>query len=361
MNKLGCRPITAILFLSLAAFLYGCAAMNTVVHVKGAVPESTTAEAQSGHLELAFSGSPGANLSTGELERFIDLNGKQDLLMLPATATGSPLAPCALLSAAKTAELANMMFWAVRQPHGIRLIYPFAGSNILGQYDSEFIRTEWTLSKIEPNKAADILARLVVFRSGGLSAVLNTFLASMNQGECLKLLANPEMTQERMKAVDQQHLVWTHTTPVKAYIAEYSRETGHLFLDELLKKDFLTKTNASKSNPFSSCAVLGAFRLAARLNDAWNNQLAKGVFDAANRPEFSKHAEDIKGIPFMVTPSARMAEVFAAVFSAEILRANELTSQLTSSATENQCLEEVLEPGIIRKRLLKDGVELPLR
>jgi hypothetical protein len=361
MNKLGYRSIVTILFLSLAAHLHGCAPMNGAGAVQGTTPESTIAEAQSGHLEFAFSGSRGAALRAGELERFIDLNRTQDLLMLPATATESPLAPCALLSAAKTAELANMMFWAVRQPHGIRLMYPLAGSNILGRYDSKFVRTEWTLSKIEPNKAADILARLVVFRSGGLSAVLNTFLSSMHQGECLELLANPERTQERMKAVDQRQLVWTHAAPVSVYIAEYSRENGHSFLDQLLEQDFFEKPNASKSNPFSPCAVLGTFRLAARLNDLWNNQLTKGAFDTANRPELSQYAEDIKGIPRTVTPSARMAEVFAAVFSAEIVRANELTARLTGSATENQCLEEVLEPGTIRKRLLKEGVELPLR
>ncbi len=361
MNRLEYRLIATILFLSLAALLNGCATIKSVGAVQRAGPESTTSEAQSGHLEFALSGSPGATLRAGELEQFIDLNGTQDLLMLPATATESPLAPCALLSAAKTAELANMMFWAVRQPHGIKLIYPYPGSNILGRYDSELVRTEWTLSTIEPNKAADILARLVAFRSGGLSAVLNTFLLSMNQGECLELLANPEKTQERMKEVDQKQLVWMHTAPVKAYIAEYSRERGHFFLDTLLERDLLTKPNASKSNPFSPCAVLGTFRLAARLNDAWNNQLAKGAFDTDNRPELSKYAADIKGIPRMVAPSARMAEVFAAVFSAEILRANELTARLTGRATENQCLEEVLEPGTIRKRLLKEGVELPLR
>jgi len=210
-----------------------------------------------GHLAFALSGCPGATLSAGELERFIGLNEEQDLLVMPATATDSPLAPCALLSAAKTAELANMMFWAARQPRAMALFYPPAGSNILGRYDSDFINAEGALSKIESNKAADILARLVVSQSWILSTQLNTLLSLMNQGECLQLLANPEKARERMKALDPEKLVLTHAAPVNAYISTYSRETGNLFLAELLEKDFLTKPNASKSNPLSPCAILG--------------------------------------------------------------------------------------------------------
>ena len=354
VKKFGYRFTEFILFLSFAVPL----TMNDVVNAKDAGKDGTPPH---GHVDLALSGSPGVALSAGELERFIALIGEQDLLVMSATAADNPLSPCALLSAATAAELANILFWAARQPHGMGRFYPPADSNILGHCDSDFIHAKGTLSRIKPNKAADILARIVVYQSWMLSTQLNTLLSSMTQGECLQILAKPEKAKERMQALDPSKAVLTNAAPVSAYISTYSRETGNLFLAELLKKDFLTRTNTSQSNPFSPCAVLSAFRLAARLNDTWNNQLPKGEFDVANKPELAKYAEDIKGIPLMVIPSARMAEVFAAVFSAEILRANELTHQLTGNATEDQCLEEVFDPGTIRKRLMKEGVQLPLR
>ncbi len=358
MKKIAYRPIKLALFLSFTALLTAFAAMSDFVHAKDAGKVDTPPH---GHVEFTFSGSPGTAPNPGELERFIGLVSEQDFLVVFATSTDSPLAPCALLSAAKTAELVNLMFYGARQPYGMGIFYPPAGSNILGRYDSDFIRAEGTLSRIKPNKAADILARLIVYQSWMLSTRLNTLLSSMTQGECLQLLANPEKARERMRALDPSKAVETHAAPVSAYISTYSQEASKLFFTELLNKDFLTKTNTSQRNPFSPCAVLSAFRVAARLNDIWNNQLPKGEFDITNKPELAKYAEDIKEIPLMATPSARIAEVFAAAFYAEILRANELTSALTSSATEQQCFDEVIEPGTIRKRLLKEGIELPLR
>ncbi len=353
MKKSGYRlsRLTPYLVLVVLPFAWG-----TIGDVAHAAEAGTPPH---GHAEFVLSGSPGAALDENELGRFITLTAQVDLLGMSATATDSPLAPCALLSAAKAAELANMLFWSAGQPRGMGPLYPPAGTNILGQYDSDFIRAEGTLAKIKPDKAADILARIIVFHSWGLSTQLNTLLSSLTQAECLQLLADPEKAMERVQSLDPGKKVLTHTTPVLAYISTYNRDTGNLFLNELLKKNFLARTNASQSNPFSPCAVLKAFRLAARLNDTWNNQLAKGTYDVAGKPELAKYAEDIQGIPLMVAPSARTAEVFAAVFSAEIIRSNKLTAQLTGTATEAQCLEEVFRPGTIRKRLLEQGIELP--
>ena len=358
VKNIGYRFTKLNLSLAFVVLAIAGAAISDAAHAKEAAKEGTPPH---GHVEFALSGSPGAALDARELDRFIALIGKQDLLVMSATATDSPLAPCALLSAAKAAELANMLFWSARQPHGMGLFYPSAGSNILGRYDADFMRAEGTLSKIEPKKAADILARIIVYHSWVLSTKLNALLSSMTQGECLRLLANPEKSIERMQALDPGKAVLTHAAPVSAYISTYSPETGNLFMAELLKKGFLARTNTSQSNPFAPCAVLAAFRIAARLNDTWGHQLPKGGYDVASNPNLARYAEDIKGIPLMVTPSERMAEVFAAVFSAEILRSNELTTQLTANATEAQCLEEVFDPGTIRKRLMKEGVQLPLR
>ena len=199
VKNIGYRFTKLNLSLAFVVLAIAGAAISDAAHAKEAAKEGTPPH---GHVEFALSGSPGAALDARELDRFIALIGKQDLLVMSATATDSPLAPCALLSAAKAAELANMLFWSARQPHGMGLFYPSAGSNILGRYDADFMRAEGTLSKIEPKKAADILARIIVYHSWVLSTKLNALLSSMTQGECLRLLANPEKSIERMQALD---------------------------------------------------------------------------------------------------------------------------------------------------------------
>ena len=142
MKKLG--NIFTRLNLSLAVIVLPIAGatISDAAHAKEAGKEDTPPH---GRVEFALSGSSGAALGASELDRFIALIGKQDLLVMSAAATDSPLAPCALLAAAKAAELANMLFWSARQPHGMGLFYPSAGSNILGRYDADFMRAEGTL------------------------------------------------------------------------------------------------------------------------------------------------------------------------------------------------------------------------
>jgi hypothetical protein len=66
-----------------------------------------------------------------------------------------------------------------------------------------------------------------------------------------------------------------------------------VFVQPLLKSDFLDKPSFSKTNPLSPCSLLGAFRLAARLNDSWY-KLTDGKFDVDGRPELVQYEGELK-------------------------------------------------------------------
>ena len=322
-------------------------------------PASQVATPEPGHVEVAMAGSSGAALPAGALDMFISLSREQDFLSSPSVATNSPLAPCALLSAALASDQLNRMFAGISHPGSINF-FPPRGTYILGLYDADMARGKGSIPRDDPNKATDILARLVIYHSWGFSMMLNTLITPMTQRNCLDLLTSPDKLDKALSSLRPSEAVLIHAPPVSAYVASYRREDGNLLLAELLQASFLDKASLAQVNPLSPCSLLGAFRLAARLNDAWNNKLTKGTFDAAGRPELELYVDDLRDGERLKAITPRTAEVTAAVFAAEILRANDLTSQLTQDATERDCLEEIFMPGTLRIRLMKDGIMLPL-
>jgi len=133
-----------------------------------------------------------------------------------------------------------------------------------------------------------------------------------------------------------------------------------VFVQPPLKTDFLDKPSFSKTNPLSPCSLLGAFRLAARLNDSWY-KLTDGKFDIDGRPELVQYEGELRDGKTLKTVTPRAAEIIAAVFAAEILRANEITSLLTENCTEADCLDEIFQPATLRLNLKRQGIEVPLR
>ena len=59
--------------------------------------------------------------------------------------------------------------------------------------------------------------------------------------------------------------------------------------------------------------------------------------------------------------SVAKAELLAAVFDAEIRRANGLSEQLADGATQRDYLDEMFAPGGLRIKLMRAGKVLPLR
>ena len=353
--------IAIIMFILLT--LLSCSSTNgwigRVLNVSAPI-DKRVENPEPGHIEVALAGSRGAALSSDAFDMFISAIRNQKFLSCSGLETDDPLAPCALLSAAFVSVFLNQMFAGICHPGTINFFPPAGTSYILGLYDEEMAKGKGSIPRDDPNKAADILARLVIYHSWIFSMKLNTMITPLTQGDCLELLLDDVKFKIAFLKLNYSNAVMTHAAPVSAYISSYNHETGKLLLLELLQSDFLDKPSSSKTNPLSPCSLLGAFRLAARLNETWG-KLTNGKFDAGGRPELVQYEEELGDGKTLKTMTPRAAEIFAAVFAAEILRANEITSLLTENCTEADCLDEIFQPGTLRLNLKRQGIEVPLR
>jgi hypothetical protein len=261
-----------------------------------------------------------------------------------------------------SADLLNRMFFGLIQPGGFDF-GQVKGTNILGMYDADIARAKGAIPREDPAKAADMVARSVVGRSWGISGMMNTLLSPMTQGQCVEMLVRPALLNEAMdtyiRRSRSEKIVTTHAAPVSAYILSVDKSVGQPWLDELLAPGMLAKPASPADNPLAPCALLGMFRLAARLNDAWTRTLPAGRFDIAGRGELAPYAEALRKP--LDAAGGGTAELLAAVFDAEIRRANWLTHQLTADATQRECLDEMFAPGGLRQKLMRAGKTLPLR
>ena len=345
------RPLlhAALLFLVPALAL----APASVIAVEAIAPHE-------GHLHFAFAATRGAKVQSRDLESFATSAHEPGFLSLPSGASDDPLAPCALLAAAATSQAFNMLFYAIINPGKLN-IFPPPGTNIMGAYDAAIARSKGAIPRDKPGATADILARLLVYHSWGVTSMLNTLVSPLSQGECLRILSAPPELEKRLSGLRAEVQVQTHGPAVDAYIGSAKREEGDRFLAQLREADFLERSSASMSNPLAPCSLVAVFRLAARLNESWAGKMAQGTFEPGDRPELAAYADRIKGGEYLKAPSAESAELVAAMFAAEIGRARELSGLLLEKATQRQCLEEILKPGTLRRQLLEQGITLPMR
>jgi hypothetical protein len=316
------------------------------------------------HLEVMLSGSKGAAPEDGALDRSLGLLRESAFLDRPAAAVADPLAPCALLTAVVSADLLNRMFFGLIRPGGFDFSAP-PGTQILGRYDAVLARAKGAIPRDDPAQAADILARSVVGRSWGISGMMNTVLSSLTQAGCLDMLVRPKLLEEAVEGYTKKArtggVVMTHAPPVSAYILSVDKPQGDAWFDELLAAGMLDKPSRPAANPLAPCALLGMFRLAARINDAWANALPTGKLDTAGRSALAPYAEALRQPLAAGETGVAKAELLAAVFDAEIRRANWLTGQLSGDVTQRECLDEMFAPGTLRLKLMRAGKTLPLR
>lgn len=317
-------------------------------------------EPPSGHVEVALSGSAGANPDDGAMARYLPLLREPGFLDLPAVATADPLAPCALVPAALAANLLNRMFFGLIRPGGFDFKPP-RGTNILGMYDVELARG--VIPRDDPAKAADMLARSIVWRSWGLSSMLNALMIGKapRQKQCLEFLTRPERNASMLSDVKPADVVDSHAAPVAAYFLSVDNRQGHLWLSALLSPGRMQEPAAAAGNPLAPCSLLGALRMAARLNESWGAALGAGKFAIGESSQLAPYAEALKKGLGNAPADVDAAEVLAAVFDAEIRRSNWLTGQLTAQATQGECLDELFQPGALRQKLLGEGKVLPMR
>lgn len=311
-----------------------------------------------GHVEVMLSGSAGAAPDGGALARYLPVLHAAGFLDSSSRSTADPLAPCALLSAVVASASMNYIFCGLGNP-ACDLKLP-AGTHILGRYDQDIAAAKGAVPHADPLKAADIVARVVIWRSWGSSTNLNSLIAPMSQRQCLALLVDPPRLGQALSRRSSD-VVLSHGAPVSAYITSVTREAGNEWLAALPRPEMPGMPSASAGNPLMPCELLSAFRLAARVNDAWGNRLPAGKLETEGRPELAPYAEDLKKPLGSGGVNEKTAELLAAGLAAEMARANWLSAQLTGKATQGECLAEFFQPGTLRARLLGAGVTLPTR
>ena len=209
-----------------------------------------------------------------------------------------------------------------------------------------------------------MLARIVVLESWGFSGRLNTLMPTLNQRKCLDMLVQPMRIAQALQVLKPANMVHTHGAPVSNYVFSVEGAQGRQWLESLPRQDMLERRSASTDHPLMPCALLRAFRLAARVNDAWTRLLPAGKLDAAGRTLPEPYAAALSkplSADAVDAVDAATGELLAAVMVAEIFRANELSDQLLERATQAECLDELFRPGGLRRKLLSSGVSVPLR
>lgn len=340
-----------------ALVVAGLVPMGASAQPSGASVAVETPEA--GHAEVMLVGGSGVRLKTDAVADLSVLVQRDGFLDTPSTATADPLAPCALVAAVVSAASLNMVFAGLMQPTAAP-VFPPPNTRLFGEYDAYVRQGNRSIPRENPVIAANIAARTIVWRSWGWSTNLNTLLAPLTQRQCLALLSDMPALGKALSQPASTSLVLTHAAPVSAYIGSYPRESAERYFADLAQGAFYGQVQGTSTNPLAPCSLLNALRLASRLNRSYQDAQS-GQFNAEEHAALAPYAQEIRAVAPLKVQQPRSAELWAALFAAEITRSNELSGQLMQGATEQQCLAEIYAPGQLRARLLQQGITLPLR
>jgi len=337
--------------------LSGCADLQQMMPGASPAPPPVI---ETAHLHANLTGSAGARLTPQGVPTLLrELRG-EGFLQSPGSASTNPLAPCGLLAGALTSGFTNNLFCEMA---GVCQLLPTPrGTRILGAYDNELAKSPRAIPRDDPLTTADIMARLYAFRSGGDSLTFNGFIGPRTQQQCLALVASPGRTVRELSPYRGGPMP-PDAAPVSAWATRIEQDDANRHDAELKTPGFLDRSATATTNPFAPCSVLRSFRLAARLNDSWP-AIAAGKFDSTDvgsLGSLAPYRDDLKNPALLQSGTPRAAEAMAAAFAAEVIRANALTEQLLAKATQQDCSDEILTPGTIRQRLMKQGIILPLR
>lgn len=306
------------------------------------------------HLPLI---APDSILATEDAVDKLSILITEELLKSKSESSDNPLAPCSLLAAGLKSIQLNAIGYQLQHQGTVPL--PPPGTNILGIYDKEL--KGGRIPREDPGITADIMARLFIWYSGGINARANTLIHDSTQQQCLALLTSDTNTIGSLingKLLAPDSLVFTHVQAVANYSPTLSKPDAEKFLDELRTRTFQALSSQSTQNPLAPCALLKALRLSTRVNDLWASILTGKI--NSNDPLVEKFAQEVKGGTLPRDNPVRAAQIAAQLFGSQIVVADEFTDMLTSESTQQECLSEIFQPGLIRARLVKEG-KFPFR
>ncbi|MCH7681650.1 hypothetical protein IID10_20180 [candidate division KSB1 bacterium] len=290
------------------------------------------------------------DLTKEKIEGYVKEVGNAAFLSSPGTLSDNPLSPCALLSAGVISYQLNYLWYGITVTHTIPV--PPPNTNILGMFDDDIKGGK--IPKDDPNKAAEIMARLFVWHSWRTDAVANTLINGLKQQQCLDLLiSSPDIITSKIQEVKPPNLIFTHSPAAAYYSAMLTRDDSEKLFKELRKEGFMNLSIKGSENPFAPSSLLKALRLASRLNELWNSILTGDI--KSNDPLLGEFSQDLKTGSVPGANPIKAAQITAQLFGMQILAANAFTDILTAEATQKECLNEIFRPGLIRARLIKEG------
>jgi hypothetical protein len=324
----------------------------------GAAKAESPHEGESPHAHVSLVGLPEAQAVQTEIEGIGDLLRRRSFFDSSAASTEHPWTPCSVLAAGIMGVHLNAFWWPIER-NG-RTDPPPRDTNILGKFADKLM--DGRIPRKEPGETGEILARLVLWRSGGINVQANTLFSGWTQKECLEALlrAGPEYVWKQMDRVRGTDTS-LHLPPTRRWSATLDRSDTEKHLADLGAPGFLATMGTSAGNPLAPCSLLVAKRLGARLNDLWGEILRGRVEPPGSGDPFLKgFLNDLRTGAIPRDDPTTAAEIAARLVATRVVLANVISNMFASQSTQGQCLEEIFAPGSIRRRLIQEG-KLPLR
>jgi hypothetical protein len=323
----------------------------------GAAEAESPHEGEPPHTHVSLVGVPDAQTMETEIEDLGDLLRRKGFFDSSAASVEHPWTPCSVLAAGIIGVHLNAFWWPIER--NARTDPPPRDTNILGKFDDKL--TDGRIPRKNPGETAEVLARLVIWRSGGINVQANTLFSGWTQKECLEALlrAGPENVWRQMDRA--RGTTSLHLPPTRRWSATFDRSDTEKHLAELGAPGFLATTGTSGRNPLAPCSLLVAKRLGTRLNDLWGEILRGRVAPPDSGGPFLKgFLNDLRTGTIPREDPARAAEIAARLAATRIVLANVVSNMFASESTQEQCLEEIFAPGSIRRKLIQQG-KLPSR
>jgi hypothetical protein len=318
----------------------------TVSREAVAAPQSLIqAETDSPHAHLLLITASGGIVPRDEVKKYMAELKEESFIDSSGESSENPLAPCALVGAGTIAVYLNA-YWA-KIISGSPVV-PTPGSNILGMFDRDLNRGR--VPRDEPRKTAEIIARLFIWYSWANDAPANTIIEELTQRECQHiLLSGPEEVLARISRLKPSDVVFTHSPAMLRYSALLPAKESKRFLEKIGQMGFLELSTGATDNPLAPCSLLMAMRSASRINQLWR-QVSTGGLAESNDPLLKSVSAELKSGKVPRDDDRRAMEITALLFAATISAAHDASHALLSDVTQLECLNEIFEPGLIRKR-----------
>jgi hypothetical protein len=316
-----------------------------------AAPETGSGDTTA-HAHLAFS--PASSIARLDVEASAGTLGDATTLGAGPAPGDGPLAPCSLASAAIIASGVNN-FWSALERNEPML--PPPGTNILGKFDRAL--RERKIPRDNPVEASEILGRLYIWQLWGINAWANTFVARSTQQTCLDfVLSNPTIVERQLTRIlgDPARLVYAHYAAVEHYSPTVLRPAVDSWLRDFGGAGLLARSSASIENPLAPCSLLRTLRMASRVNNLWSSILEGAIPPPSpGDPTLGRFGSALEEGTVPRDDAGQAMQIAARLFSARMVAASAFTERYLAGSTQQECLDEVFRPGLIRLRLLKEG------